>query len=126
MDIGTAKPTRAERAAVPHHLIDVADPDEDWSVVQSQRLARAAIAEIEARGNRALLVGGTGLYVRAVVDELAIPGQDLDDARRASSDDTETAAGLATRVRPAAARSIRSRRRASNRTTGAASSARSK
>jgi tRNA dimethylallyltransferase len=94
MDIGTAKPTRAERAAVPHHLIDVADPDEDWSVVQSQVLARAAIAEIEARGNRALLVGGTGLYVRAVVDDLAIPGQDL-EARAAFLRNTETEAGLA-------------------------------
>ena len=73
MDIGTAKPTAADRAAVRHHLVDVADPCEDWSVARTQALARAAIADIEARGRRALLVGGTGLYVRAVVDGLALP-----------------------------------------------------
>jgi tRNA dimethylallyltransferase len=76
MDIGTAKPTPAERAAVPHHLIDVADPADDWSVRATQDAARTAITQIEARGNRALLVGGTGLYVRAVVDDLAVPGTD--------------------------------------------------
>jgi tRNA dimethylallyltransferase len=76
MDIGTAKPTRAERAGVPHHLIDVADPADEWSVRATQDAARAAIDAIEARGNRALLVGGTGLYVRAVVDALDVPGSD--------------------------------------------------
>ena len=76
MDIGTAKPTAAEQAAVPHHLIDVADPADDWSVRATQDAARVAIAAIERRGNRALLVGGTGLYVRAVVDDLAVPGTD--------------------------------------------------
>jgi tRNA dimethylallyltransferase len=75
MDIGTAKPTPAERAEVPHHLIDVCDPSEDYAVARFQREARAAIAGIEARGNVALLTGGTGLYVRAVVDELDIPAQ---------------------------------------------------
>lgn len=75
MDIGTAKPTPAERAEVPHHLLDVADPDEDFSVARFQAAARVAVAAIEARGHRALLVGGTGLYVRAVVDDLDLPGQ---------------------------------------------------
>jgi tRNA dimethylallyltransferase len=75
-DIGTAKPTAAERAEVVHHLVDVADPSEEWSVRRTQLGARAAIAGIEARGRRALLVGGTGLYVRAVVDDLAIPPTD--------------------------------------------------
>lgn len=75
MDIGTAKPTPAERAEVPHHLIDVLDPWDDGTVAWFQAAARAAIADIEARGQRALLVGGTGLYVQAVVDELDIPGQ---------------------------------------------------
>jgi tRNA dimethylallyltransferase len=75
MDIGTAKPTRAERAEVPHHLLDVADPWEDYTVARYAIEAREAIAGIEARGRRALLVGGTGLYLRAVVDDLAVPGQ---------------------------------------------------
>ncbi|MBA2325954.1 MAG: tRNA (adenosine(37)-N6)-dimethylallyltransferase MiaA [Actinobacteria bacterium] len=78
LDIGTAKPTPAERATVPHHLIDVADPSEDWSVARFQTAAREAVAAIEARGHRALLVGGTGLYVQAVVDDLRFPGEDLE------------------------------------------------
>lgn len=77
MDVGTAKPSRDERAAVPHHMIDVADPWDDWSVARFQRAARAAIADVESRGKRALLVGGTGLYVHAVIDDFAFPGEDL-------------------------------------------------
>jgi tRNA dimethylallyltransferase len=76
LDIGTAKPSAAERAAVPHHLIDVADPDDEWSVARFQQEARAAVADIEARGKRALLVGGTGLYVQAVIDPLTFPPED--------------------------------------------------
>lgn len=76
LDVGTAKPTAAERSAVRHHLIDVADPSEEWSVARFQTAARAAVADIEARGRRALLVGGTGLYVRAVIDDLRFPGED--------------------------------------------------
>ncbi|MGH9023647.1 MAG: tRNA (adenosine(37)-N6)-dimethylallyltransferase MiaA [Acidimicrobiia bacterium] len=76
MDVGTAKATPAERGLVPHHLIDVAEPGEDWSVVRFQELARSAIREIEGRGHRALLVGGTGLYFRSVVDALEIPAAD--------------------------------------------------
>jgi tRNA dimethylallyltransferase len=75
MDIGTAKPTLAERAEVPHHLIDIVDPWEDFTVTDFADRARTAIAEIEARGHRPLLVGGTGLYLRAVIDELTVPGQ---------------------------------------------------
>jgi tRNA dimethylallyltransferase len=75
MDIGTAKPTTDEQAEVVHHLIDVADPGEDYSVSRFQSAARQAIQGIEERGHRALLVGGTGLYVRAVVDDLAVPPQ---------------------------------------------------
>jgi tRNA dimethylallyltransferase len=75
MDIGTAKPTPAERSEVPHHLIDIIDPWEDFTVSAFTDQARAAIADIEARGHRPLLVGGTGLYLRAVIDELAVPGQ---------------------------------------------------
>jgi tRNA dimethylallyltransferase len=77
MDVGTAKPSATERADVPHHMLDVADPWDDWSVARFQAAARAAVADIEARGRRALLVGGTGLYVQAVVDDLTFPGEDL-------------------------------------------------
>ncbi|MGD1003496.1 MAG: tRNA (adenosine(37)-N6)-dimethylallyltransferase MiaA [Minisyncoccia bacterium] len=73
MDIGTAKPTAAERRAIPHHLIDIKDPDEDYTVADYQRDAIAAINSIIARGNVPLLVGGTGLYVRAVLENLDIP-----------------------------------------------------
>jgi tRNA dimethylallyltransferase len=76
MDIGTAKPSPAEREAVPHHLVDVADAGEEFSVTRFQEAAGEAIARIEARGHRALLVGGTGLYYQAVVDGLTPPGRD--------------------------------------------------
>jgi len=75
MDVGTAKPSPADRAEVPHHVVDVVEAHEDFSVARFQALARAAVADIESRGHRALVVGGTGLYVRAVVDELVLPGQ---------------------------------------------------
>jgi tRNA dimethylallyltransferase len=75
MDLGTSKPSRAARAAVPHHLIDLVDPDQEFTVTEFQRSARAALADIAARGQHALLVGGTGLYLRAVVDDLRIPGR---------------------------------------------------
>jgi len=74
MDIGTAKPSPAEQAEIPHHVIDVTDPSDDFNVARFQEAAAGAIAGIEARGHRALVVGGTGLYVQAVVDGLAMPG----------------------------------------------------
>jgi tRNA dimethylallyltransferase len=73
MDIGTAKPTPAERAAVPHHVIDVVDPDEAFSLACYQDLARAAIADIAARGRLPLLVGGTGQYLAAVLQGWQVP-----------------------------------------------------
>ncbi len=76
LDIGTAKPTAEDRARVAHHMIDVADADEEWSVARFQSAARAAVADIASRGRRALLVGGTGLYVQAVVDDLRFPATD--------------------------------------------------
>jgi tRNA dimethylallyltransferase len=76
MDVGTAKPTRAERAAVAHHLIDVAEPSQAYTVARYQEQARAATRAIGARGRRSLLVGGSGLYLRAVVDDLRFPGTD--------------------------------------------------
>lgn len=67
MDIGTAKPTREEKRGIPHHLIDVADPDEEFTVAVYQELARRAIEEVYGRGNIPILAGGTGFYVDAVV-----------------------------------------------------------
>ncbi len=75
MDIGTDKPSAAVRAEVPHHLIDVADPSEDYSLTMFQDAARQARADIADRGRVAVLVGGTGLYHRAVIDDLDIPGR---------------------------------------------------
>ena len=76
MDIGTAKLTPAERRGVPHHLLDVWDVTEPASVAVYQRLARAAVDDILARGRTPLLVGGSGLYVRAVLEEFSFPGTD--------------------------------------------------
>lgn len=75
MEIGTAAPSVDERRGIPHHLIGVADPSDDYTVSRFQSECQAAIADIEARGAVPLLVGGTGLYVQAVVDDLDIPGQ---------------------------------------------------
>lgn len=66
MDIGTAKPTPEEMARAPHHLVDVADPDETWSLALFQQRAAQAVDEIHQRGRLPLLVGGTGQYIRAV------------------------------------------------------------
>ena len=70
MDIGTAKPTAEQRARVPHHLIDILDPDEAFSVADYQARADAALAAIWKRGRQPILVGGSGLYIRAVLEEM--------------------------------------------------------
>jgi tRNA dimethylallyltransferase len=117
LDIGTAKPTPAEREEIVHHLVDVADPSEEWSVRRTQVAARAILAGIEARGRRALLVGGTGLYVRAVVDDLEIPPTDQSVRDRLDRDverehGLERAYGRLTDLDPvAAARMERGNRR---------------
>ncbi|MEK6226626.1 MAG: tRNA (adenosine(37)-N6)-dimethylallyltransferase MiaA [Chloroflexota bacterium] len=82
MDIGTAKPTVEERVRVPHHLIDVADPGERYNAFRFQRDARAAIAAIRARGRTVVIVGGTGLYVSALLDGLELASQLHDDQLR--------------------------------------------
>ncbi|MCC9309194.1 tRNA (adenosine(37)-N6)-dimethylallyltransferase MiaA [Kitasatospora sp. RB6PN24] len=76
MDIGTAKLTEAERGGVPHHLLDVWDVTETASVAEFQRLARAEIDRLLAAGRAPVLVGGSGLYVRAAIDEMEFPGTD--------------------------------------------------
>lgn len=73
MDIGTAKPTIEERQRVRHHLLDIVDPDEAFTLAQYQQLAYAAIDDIQRRRRIPLLVGGTGLYVKAVLEGLSIP-----------------------------------------------------
>lgn len=73
MDIGTAKATRQERRAVPHHLIDVVAPDESFTLAQYQEAAYRIVADVLQRGKVPFLVGGTGLYIRAVLDGLGIP-----------------------------------------------------
>jgi tRNA dimethylallyltransferase len=73
MDIGTAKPSREDRARVPHYLIDITDPGADFTLATYQELAFKAIADIQRRGKLVFLVGGSGLYVRAVTGGLSIP-----------------------------------------------------
>lgn len=111
MDVGTAKPSAADRAAVPHHLIDVLDPDQDVTVAWFQQQARAAIAGIHSRGHTPLLVGGSGLYFRAVVDDLQFPPTDpqiraaiearwADDPHAAHQHLTEVDPPAAARIEP--------------------------
>jgi tRNA dimethylallyltransferase len=75
MDIGTAKPTPAERAEIPHHLIDLADPSEEFTVVRFSSEYDGVIEGLGERQTQPILVGGTGLYVRAVVDRFEPPGE---------------------------------------------------
>jgi tRNA dimethylallyltransferase len=78
MDVGTAKPTPDQRAGVQHHLIDVVEPSEPFSVASFQSLGRLALSGIADRDRPALLAGGSGLYFRALVDDLEFPGTDAD------------------------------------------------
>ncbi len=106
MDVGTAKPSPAERAAVAHHMVDVLDPSRDCTVRWFQAAARACVADVVARGRVPLLVGGSGLYFRAVVDRLDFPPTDpavrADIAARYRARPAEAHAAL-TAADPAAA-----------------------
>ena len=110
MDIGTAKPDLAERGGVPHHLLDLWDVREPASVAEYRQRARAEIDRLRAAGRLPLLVGGSGLYVRAVLDELDFPG--TDPAVRARLEDELAAVGPAelhgrlARLDPAAADAV--------------------
>ncbi|MEU6746015.1 tRNA (adenosine(37)-N6)-dimethylallyltransferase MiaA [Spirillospora sp. NPDC046719] len=110
MDIGTAKLTPAEMRGVPHHLLDVWDVTETASVAEYQRLSADAIAEIRARGRLPVLVGGSGLYVRAALDRLEFPGTDPAVRARLEGElEREGSAALHARLRerdPAAAEAI--------------------
>ena len=110
MDIGTAKPTQTERGGVPHHLIDVLDVRETATVADFQRRARAAVADCHGRGVVPVLVGGSALYVRAIVDDFRFPG--TDPALRAELEAELVAVGpetlhrRLTQLDPASARQI--------------------
>jgi len=87
MDIGTAKPTPEERQRIPHHLIDVADPDETWSLALFQQKAYDAIASIHERGKNVIVVGGTGQYIRALLQGWSPPTMEADLVMRAVLED---------------------------------------
>jgi tRNA dimethylallyltransferase len=93
MDLGTAKPAPAERFGVRHHLLDVADPSEAFSVARYQGLARNAVAQIRERDGRVLLVGGSGLYFRAVADDLEFPGTEPQARRDLEAEASALGAG---------------------------------
>ncbi|HEX2088979.1 MAG TPA: tRNA (adenosine(37)-N6)-dimethylallyltransferase MiaA [Actinomycetota bacterium] len=110
LDVGTAKPDPKQRAMVPHHLIDVAEPGEPFSVAEFQRLGLAAIGETRRRGRVPFLVGGSGLYYRALVDRLEFPGT-LPSIRRLLEAEARTVGAEAlhrrlTELDPEAARRI--------------------
>jgi tRNA dimethylallyltransferase len=90
MDAGTAKPSAAQREAIAHHLVDVADPADEITVAEYQSAGRAAIEDISGRGRVPLLVGGSGLYFRALVDELRFPPRS-EDVRAALEREAEDA-----------------------------------
>jgi tRNA dimethylallyltransferase len=109
MDVGTAKPTETERTEVPHHALDLREPWEELSVADFQREARAAIGDVLRRGATALLVGGSGLYFRAVVDDLRFPPTDPEVRARLEArwwDDPAAAHAQLADLDPAAAASI--------------------
>jgi tRNA dimethylallyltransferase len=113
MDVGTAKPSAADRAAVPHHCLDLAEPGERGTVADYQAAARGAMAGVDARGARALIVAGTGLYLTAVIDDLELPGEwpEVRAALEAEPDPAVLLARLAELDPPTAAKVDPSNRR---------------
>ena len=82
MDIGTAKITEAEMEGIPHHLLNIKEPTEGFSVAEYQQLVRAKIEEIQARGKKPIIVGGTGLYVQSVLYDFQFAKQEVDEEMR--------------------------------------------
>lgn len=95
MDIGTAKPSQAELAAAPHHLVDIRNPDEPFSLAEFQALAAEAIAAVVARGRAPLLVGGTGQYLAAVLEGWQVPRVAPQPELRAALEREAAASGAA-------------------------------
>ena len=91
MDVGTAKPTKSDREAVPHHGLDLVEPRDRFTVSDFQTAGRRAIEEIHTRGHVALVVAGTGLYLTALIDDLAFPGE-FPDVRAQLEREPDTAA----------------------------------
>jgi tRNA dimethylallyltransferase len=89
MDIGTAKLTQPERKGVVHHLLDVLDVTEDATVAWYQELARSTISQIHDRGKAAIIVGGTGLYIKAILDDLNFPNTDAEIRQRLTEEAKE-------------------------------------
>jgi tRNA dimethylallyltransferase len=110
MDIGTAKLPEDERGGIPHHLLDVLDVNEDSTVAWYQEQARSTITDIHARGKDAVIVGGTGLYIKAILDDLNFPDTDPEVRAKLEAEAEEFgSASLFTRLEeldPAAALAI--------------------
>ena len=111
MDVGTAKPTPQERARVPHHLIDIAEPDQPFTAGEYSRRARAALREISNRGKLPIVTGGTGLYLRALTEGLFAGPSRHEDLRKRLRQSAERRGSawllrLLTRLDPASARRI--------------------
>lgn len=92
MDIGTAKLTVSEREEIPHHLLDILDVTEDANVASYQQLARTKIDELQTAGKNVIIVGGTGLYIKAIIDELNFPERDIQVRDRIDKEATELGA----------------------------------
>src|ERR1035438_7817825 len=94
MNLGTAKPSHEERARLPHHIIDIADPDQLFTAGEYSRRARAALGEIAARGRLPIVTGGTGLYLRALIEGIfAGPGRQENLRARLNRSQTRHGAG---------------------------------
>lgn len=112
MDIGTAKISNAEMEGVPHHLIDIKEPDEDFSVAEFQQLVRNLITEIASRGKLPMIVGGTGLYIQSVIYDYQFSESPSDENYRkrleqmASSEGVEVVHNLLKQVDPQSAEKI--------------------
>lgn len=112
MDIGTAKVTKAEMAGIPHHLIDILEPDEGFHVVTFQKLAREAVRDIHARGKVPIVVGGTGFYIQALLYDIDFSENDADTGYRehlealAKEQGVQVLHEMLRRVDPAAAEQI--------------------
>lgn len=104
MDIGTAKPTLEERRGIPHHMLDVADPGDDWSVSRYERQASLCINDILRRGRLPILCGGTGLYINAVISGAGFQASGADSGVRAALEkqwDEQGAEAMRARLRAA-------------------------